>query len=488
MAINNIVLPQKISPAYNPLVFAFSGSNVTEEGYRYVIDIYPTGVATKLASFRIVPQVDETGYIDVSRVLSSNLSGQFDALNLSAITPTNTYLNYELRIGEEFNVTWPYDDFEFYSSGSSEFNAYVQLNQTGSSQAHTYVVGDQINITTAKEGINGLQTVVEVPSAYKIVIGIPFSDIGSGVAVGGTVAYADNRKTLFEDIINNSGYTAYNGAFSMVDFLSYDYQDFAIANSFSSTKRALTNMPNNFIVTPTQDLWLNFLYDTNSGLQQTIRFRNDSGDEFSKAIYTNPFLDPIRQVAVGPNNNFTLDTGTTVVVSGTFPLIKPDTEYYEVYSRRSTGESGKTYRINLDKRCKIEDYEIVFMDRLGSMVSYAFQLRAAERGTIVRTDYKQQLGSVIGNAWTYNTYDRGTTNINTQVDKTLTLNTDWMNDDMSVYFEELLTSPKTFLKVDGIYVACNVVDSAFETIRQKNKNLIRKTITVKYSNQNAINI
>jgi hypothetical protein len=142
----------------------------------------------------------------------------------------------------------------------------------------------------------------------------------------------------------------------------------------------------------------------------------------------------------------------------------------------------------IDKRCKIEDYEIVFMDRLGSMVSYAFQLRAAERGTIVRTDYKQQLGGIVGDKWTYNTFDRGTTNINTQVDKTLTLNTDWMNDDMSVYFEELLTSPKTFLKVDGIYVACNVVDAAFEVTRQKNKNLIRKTITVKYSNQNAINI
>jgi hypothetical protein len=64
-----------------------------------------------------------------------------------------------------------------------------------------------------------------------------------------------------------------------------------------------------------------------------------------------------------------------------------------------------------------------------------------------------------------------------------------MNDKMSVLFEELLTSPYTWIKTEpGLYYPCIVKETAFEVERQKNKNLIRKTITVEYGNKNAINI
>jgi hypothetical protein len=488
MAINNIVLPQKMSPAYNPLVFSFSGNNVTEAGYRYVVDVYEDGVVDKIASFRVVPQVDTTGYIDLSRVLSSQFTGDFNFSNTGATTPINTFIEYGVKIGEEYQTSWPYDDFEYYSNPGGIYDGYIKLTQTGSTEAHTFVVGDQINVITTLGYVNGLQTVVKIINNYNIIIGVVYDIGGPAASEGGTVLYADNRKTIFRDIVDNSGYVAYNGALSVTDYIDYDYTNFAIANSNSTTRRILTNMPDNFVVTPTQDLWLNFMYDTNSGVQQTVRFKNDSGDEFSRAIYTNPFLDPIRQVAAGPNNNFTLQTGSTILVSGTFPLIKEDTEWYEVYSRRSTGQSGKTYRVYLDKRCKNEDYEIVFMDRLGSFTSYAFQLRSVEAGTIVRNDYKKQLGDVVGDKWTYETYDAGTTNTSIQVTETLRLNTNWMNDDMSVYFNELLSSPLTYVKIDGVYISCTIADVAYQTTRQKNKNLIRKSITIKFSNNDPINI
>jgi hypothetical protein len=266
MAIDKVVVPPVMAPAYNPMVIAFSGTNITEEGFRFVVDVYPFGGSDKLASFRVVPQVDGTGYVDLSRILSSQLSGYFDGLLTGMTTPTNTYIRYDVQIGEEYQTEWPYDDFEFYSNGSSEFNAYIKLAQTGSTQASTFVVGDQINVTTDLDYVNGLQTVVEIVDAYNIIIGVVYDINGPAASQGGTVVYADNRKTLFSDITNISGYTAYNGAIPMTDFIDYDFNNFAIGNSNSTTRRALTNMPDNFVVTPTQDIWLNYLYNTNGAI------------------------------------------------------------------------------------------------------------------------------------------------------------------------------------------------------------------------------
>jgi hypothetical protein len=62
-----------------------------------------------------------------------------------------------------------------------------------------------------------------------------------------------------------------------------------------------------------------------------------------------------------------------------------------------------------------------------------------------------------------------------------------MTDAESVYFDELLTSGYTYLKVKGDYFACQVQETSYETQRAINKPLIRKSVTVRYAVQNPIN-
>ena len=61
---------------------------------------------------------------------------------------------------------------------------------------------------------------------------------------------------------------------------------------------------------------------------------------------------------------------------------------------------------------------------------------------------------------------------------------------MSVYFEELITSPQTFVKFDGSvsWLACQIVNSNYTIERSKNKKLIRKTIEIRLANNDNINI
>jgi hypothetical protein len=208
------------------------------------------------------------------------------------------------------------------------------------------------------------------------------------------------------------------------------------------------------------------------------------GDEFLQALNGNK----IEQIKVGANNI----EGTALV--GSLPIIKDTTKWYTfTITDSSTTFISKTIQINLDRRCYIDyngedPYSIAFLDRLGSFGSFTFQLRRYESATIERNSFLKQIEYTSGSEFTYNTWDKGNTIYNIKQENELVLNTNWMTESEAEYFNELISSPATFIKVDGIYIACEVKDTSVEKNKQKNKNLIRKTIRVKYSNNDPINI
>jgi hypothetical protein len=149
---------------------------------------------------------------------------------------------------------------------------------------------------------------------------------------------------------------------------------------------------------------------------------------------------------------------------------------------------------------------------MGSWGSFAFQLKSYEKGTIKRDTYNKDVpGYVTSSQWKYKTYEQGQVNFNTQVVKTYDLNTNWMSEAEGTYFQQLLTSPQTYVKnvvyritedLDNLYdesgciihvpesteyVSCNVLNTNFEVYKQRNNNLIKQSIQVRLSNNDIIN-
>jgi hypothetical protein len=58
---------------------------------------------------------------------------------------------------------------------------------------------------------------------------------------------------------------------------------------------------------------------------------------------------------------------------------------------------------------------------------------------------------------------------------------------MARYFEELVSSPVVYLLQNNVYQKVDIVDTSFEVEKAKNKNLIRKTITITPSNKDVVN-
>jgi hypothetical protein len=185
-------------------------------------------------------------------------------------------------------------------------------------------------------------------------------------------------------------------------------------------------------------------------------------------------------------------------------LIDANVEWYDVYfSNGSTlpQQDSVKYRIYIDRRPSISEHELLFLDRLGSWSSFSFQLRAYERGDVSRDMYNRDVVGYVNESdeWTYTTEDFGFNTFNINVIKRMELNTNWMTQEMATYFEELVTSPQVFIKSvsyiceddltpsSSTYQPVIVETNAYEMLNQRNKNLMRQSITVRFANQDNIN-
>lgn len=470
MSVSAIVEPNTTTPAYNPVTYWVDSTNKNETGFKYVVDVYDAATASQIAEYRVAPRTgDGYGVIDLSKLLQSQVTKNLELTNTTYYHATDSYMEYEVYFGEEFNTSYAYTGFT--SSG-----VYVQL--TGFS-SHPFVAGDQINLTegTATNPLlDGLHTVVSV-AATTVTIDVIYADLVSPSSTAGTLIYADNRKSITRNLLTKTGYV-WNGALPWLDFRTFVDTTYHLDGS---TKQFMSNVPDNFYVRETNDAFLQYMPQTTS--VRWVAFANSNGDTFYKVV-TPSSGEWVNGTSVGPNN-----TGTLTTVLGTAPLIKSDTEWYEVTYTDSGGiAKSETIRFYIDRTCARETFEILFMDRLGSWMPFNFTLNAFENGTITKSEYNQDIqGSASGTDWTYETTDRGMKVLTVDVSKQFTLNSNWMTFEMNQYFEELLTSPETYIKIDGTYQACIIKENSFETTRQKGRKLIRKTIKVELANRDSVN-
>ena len=125
---------------------------------------------------------------------------------------------------------------------------------------------------------------------------------------------------------------------------------------------------------------------------------------------------------------------------------------------------------------------------MGSFQSFAFQLKTYEKGQITREMYNQHVdGQVVDGEWVYDNYAIGNRTLNTNVSNTLELNTNWMDQYDADRFQELLTSPQVFYYNGTEYRACTIEATSFENFRQRNKNLIKQSVTIKLALNTPIN-
>lgn len=475
MAISINKQPSEFHSGYNKTEYEITSTFRAELGFRYIIELFEG--ATKFAEFSVAPDVKDgnKGKIDISRILQNRLDGFFANNTYNTSDAIGTYFQYQIRFGESRTGQWNFNDYVFVSGGGLALTTDSVYGAGFSNATHNYQVGDQILVKTNatytdnRQFLNTYFEVVEVISDKTVRLNADFGLIGSFPATPGTTTFADNRKVITRNVVNSTKF-AINTAMNRKEYVTTlgSLSDYDM--STGTDNLILTNQPEKYSVTPQQHVYFNVL----KGQNKSLIFENSNGDVFSKAISGS---NTVTSLGVGPGN-----LGTITVLTGTAPLIKDDTKWYtvKVTDNTNTTDYSIEYKFNLDKRCQINPIQIQFMDRKGSFNSFAFQLKKRENVQTRKESYNK---FVEGN----NTYDAGNTVYHSEAEKTLTLTTNFMGEAMNLYFEELMTSRRTYILIDGDWYSCTVQDTSFENEFERNNKMINKQITVKFDLNNPIN-
>lgn len=495
MAITITGNPQPFTPGYNSVKYLLRSTNVNQNNFRFVTEVYAAGTTvTPLFVKKSAPRPgDNAGEVELSRDLQPYLTGDLPFTNTSnsgtgtPLGASASYKKIDIRFGEEYTTTWNFTG-GFGITGASVSTFY----QAPGTTAHTFAPSSPIIITLGAtsgplpSSFEGVVSVATTPSVYSITINKYFGPTG-GSAVFGSIVKSNSR-TQYLGLTSVSGITVFNGALELDEMIGYSGNSYSIG---ATTSKFLTSMPRSATSglpyvnhRTSQDMWLNFAV---RGFATTLRsiWVSDLGDSCYVA-WGSGINQMVDQVKCGLNQ---IPSGATI--SGTLPIVKDNTSWVDFYIGSATNtQYTERVRMYIDRRCKMESYEILFMDKFGSFNSFNFPLVASVTGKIEKETYNKNLPvHYTGNTITYKSQDHTLSTWNSMVEKEITLNTNWMSWDESVYFEELLTSPYTYIKMsDNNYYNCIVTDTTNSTQAQSSKKLIRKTVTVKISPNDPINI
>lgn len=107
MAITLLQTPYKFQPAYNPINFVVSSDKTAQDNFKYVLDIYITGVSSP-AYIRVKHSADPTtgfAVFDVHREVENFLSQDISTTTYGWQQNTNSYAEYTCKFGEEFGLS-----------------------------------------------------------------------------------------------------------------------------------------------------------------------------------------------------------------------------------------------------------------------------------------------------------------------------------------------------------------------------------------------
>ena len=467
-----IAQPAQLMPAYNPIKYIIDNTNKNEPGFRYIFSIYPAAgshtTATLIAQYRVLP-VFSTGYgeQDISRLMQSLVT--YNETGIDGGIPYNSsesWYQYDVDLGFEY-----IDNVEYTAALTIDG---LNTNIT-STTAHGFIVGDQIVITQVSPGadnpaLEGLHTVISVTNSTNFTVNVLWSTI-TNININGNVTYADLRKTqvLDDELIEDQ--EVFNGAYNNWTNTLDEAQPFYSYGYLATTNTGLLMTTNIIGSSYPVSTFLNSQFYYNLRVYGGANYEVEWYDMDDNLLDTYSFIpanDGIYAVFVGPTSIVTVD--------------------YYVLIYNDAGFDADSYYFTYDNRCTINDQQLVYLDRMGSWQSFAFQLRTYEKGQITREQYNQHIdGQVVSTEWVGVPLQKGFRTYNTNVTKTFDLNTNWMAQYDANRFQELLTSPQVYYFSNDYYCACVVDSNTFEVFSQKNKKLIKQSVTIRLAQQDPIN-
>lgn len=466
---------------YSPVVVKMNSDVYQEDSHRFVVRIIDRPSNKLFRELRVASDENGYGVIDISRIIADKVDYYLNFGDNNAIVdPKGAYYQYTIKIGEEYIKDWSFDDYEY-------------LNQDGKSKVvlksntinHHYSPGDTIRVRLTNiynnktDLLNGYYIVESAPTTKKIVLkGLDYYTI-NGSPAGGKTRYADNRRTQILDQYTKNDVYAINMSLDRYNSERYgnNLRNFTLLATIDLIKFAA---PRRIRVTEKQFFYLSHIEVLEDYF---IRVKNSRGEEYYQELDDNYKLNSL---GVGPGNF--LKTGWNKVNPSSPNNPIENVDYYEVWiTNNDSSKTSQRLLLTIDKRCRWNDTQILFLDRYGNFSSFAFQLKQKNGINIEKSGYDK---------YSENRLDGGWTDTNSSYERYYTLNTNWMTEEENLFFEQLLTSRVHFIQLPTYTVwgskyqewhKITVEEKSAETQTYQNSRLIMRTLTIKMAFKENIN-
>ena len=433
-----------IAPAYNRNEIVLDSTNKTEDNFKYVVDIVID--STIVNRLLVNPQpVNGRGRVDVNNILKDYIQKELN-YNINNQGPNDHFLSFSLQLGESYTDEWVAEDFIFQSGSFIGLTTDTSLGGT-TNTPHNYSVGDLIYINSPDEDfvLSGYWRVTEVVSNFTIKLNQPW--IQSGPALNIATRFADNRATIFPNLVSRSG-IIFNGAIQFEEWATYN-NDY----NFNNTGKLITTLDYNTIYEVQEDDYFTFNFYQDDGNNQLQLSLNQGGSWFT--IFSES--DEYGTFGFGPGN---------IVDNSGISTFVPGSIIYLRFRNVPDDTVSEPFKFKIVESCsKFDNKKIIWLDRLGGWKSYNFNLHNVESINVNKTSFQR---NNIG------TFNIGTNNIDvdteefgervehSQFNKRYNINSELIPQNNIYLLEDLFTSRFVYILEDGELIPIIIEDNNYE--------------------------
>ena len=132
---------------------------------------------------------------------------------------------------------------------------------------------------------------------------------------------------------------------------------------------------------------------------------------------------------------------------------------------------------------KFDPIRVSFLNQYGVKDYFTFDKRNTYTVEDTRKNYKQSLGSWNSAAFAIDQMGRGLRTFASSLKERMTMETDWLTDDVSIYLQELFTSSHINIEYQGQWTPVVITSKVYDEKTVAREKLYRYTLEIEYSNQ-----
>jgi hypothetical protein len=168
--------------------------------------------------------------------------------------------------------------------------------------------------------------------------------------------------------------------------------------------------------------------------------------------------------------------------------IQDCTDYSEILADGYLGDVifQKSFTVT-DAICqRFEPIQLSFINQWGVKDYFTFDKRNTEQVTTQKNNFVKPLGTWNANTFTINQNGRGKTAFSSTAKTMVTMQSDWLSDEISIWLQELYQSTNVNIYIDGVWEPCNILTSTYTQKTYARNQLFQHDVQVEFANNQKI--